>query len=346
MNISYESVAVSSRIRLARNFKDYPFPDKLLESPHAREQAVEIVRLITEELQTLEKFDLYDVGTLTEDRAAYLVERNLISRDLVRHSAISAALITPDESISVMINEEDHIREQYFMRGYDLNKAYERITGIDDVIAECVPFAFDAEFGYLTACPTNLGTGMRASVMMFLPAVSRRGLMKQIVSELSRLGLTVRGASGEGSGAEGALFQISNEVTLGLSETEILTAVDNAVKIIVQFELRERERMKAEEGLALRDKVMRAYGILSNCCIIGMKEFMERFADLKLGVTLGYLSSEKQAEELLFAIDDHITAMRPANINRLHSRMLSEAEQNAYRAEQTGKFLRRTEIIV
>ena len=344
MNISYESVAVSSRIRLARNFRDYPFPDRLLKSPHAREQASEIVRTINEELNALEEFDLYDVGTLTKERAAYLVERNLISRDLVRHSAISAALITPDESISVMINEEDHIREQYFMRGYDLDKAYERITGIDDVISESIPFAFDREFGYLTACPTNLGTGMRASVMMFLPAVSRRGLMKRIVPELNRLGLTVRGTSGEGSGAEGDLFQVSNEVTLGFTETEILSAVDKAVKIIVQFELRERERMKAEEGISLRDKVMRSYGILANCCLLGMKEFMERVSDLKLGFVLGYLSSEKTPEEMLSELDDHIVAMRPANIDRLNSRPLSEDEKDAYRAEQTCKFLRRTEI--
>ncbi len=346
MTISYESVAVSSRIRLARNFRDYPFPDRLLQTPHAVEQASEMVRIINAELNALEDFELYGVGTLTEERAAYLVERNLISRDLVRHSAISAALISADESISVMINEEDHIREQYFMRGYDLNKAYERITGIDDVISESIPFAFDSELGYLTACPTNLGTGMRASVMMFLPAVSRRGLMKRVAPELKSLGLTVRGTSGEGSGAEGDLYQISNEVTLGLTETEILSAVDNAVKLLVEFELRERENMKEEEGLSLRDKVMRAYGILSNCCILGMKEFMARVADLKLGVALGYFTSEKEAEEMLSELDVHITAMRPANINRLCGRTLTEAEQNAYRAEQTGKFLRKTSIIV
>ncbi len=346
MKVSYESVAVSSRIRLARNFMDYPFPDRLLKSPHAREQASEIVRTINEELNALEEFELYDVGTLTEERAAYLVERNLISRDLVRHSAISAALITPDESISVMINEEDHIREQYFMRGYDLDKAYERITGIDDVISESIPFAFDKEFGYLTACPTNLGTGMRASVMMFLPAVSRRGLMKRIVPELNRLGLTVRGTSGEGSGAEGDLYQVSNEVTLGFTETEILAAVDKAVKLLVEFELRERERMKAEEGVGLRDRVMRAYGILANCCLLGMKEFMELAADLKLGFVLGYLRSEKEPEEMLSELDERITALRPANIDRLNGRTLSETEQYIYRAEQVNRIMRRMKIIV
>ena len=346
MNISYESVAVSSRIRLARNFQDCPFPDRLLLSPHGRERASEIVRTINAELNALEEFDLYDVGTLTEERAAYLVERNLISRDLVRHSDISAALITPDESISVMINEEDHIREQYFTRGYDLKKAYERITGIDDVISESIPFAFDREFGYLTACPTNLGTGLRASVMMFLPAISRRGLMKRVVPELNRLGLTVRGASGEGSGAEGDLFQISNEVTLGFSETEILSAVEKAVKLIVQFELRERENMKAEGGLSLRDRVLRAYGVLSNCCLLGIKEFMELTADFKLGILFGYLGTDRTEEEILGELDDHIVAMRPANIDHLNGHVLTETERSVYRAEQSNKVMRRMEIVV
>ncbi len=342
MNITYESVAVSSRIRLARNFNDYPFPGMLIRSPHAKEQASEMVRTVHEELNALEEFDFYDVGTLTEARAAYLVERNLISRDLVRHSAISAALIAPDESISVMINEEDHIREQYFMRGYDLKKAYERITGIDDVIAESIPFAFDKEFGYLTACPTNLGTGLRASVMMFLPAVSRRGLMRRLASELNRLGLTVRGASGEGSGAEGDLFQVSNEVTLGFTETEILAAVEEALRIVVQFELRERERMKKEGGISLRDKVTRSYGILTNCCVLGMGEFMELVADVKLGIALGLLDCGRG----LSALDDHIIAMRPANIDRLNGRTLTESERDAFRASETVAFLRKKGIFV
>ncbi len=334
---TYECVAVSSRIRLARNFADYPFPDRLLKSPHAEEQASEIVRLIAAELNTLEDFDLYDIGTLTDETAAYLVERNLISRDLVRHSRISAALITPDESISVMINEEDHIRAQYFMKGYDLRKAYERITGIDDVISESIPFAFDETFGYLTACPTNLGTGMRASVMLFLPAVSRRGLMKSIVPELTRLGLTVRGASGEGSGAEGDLFQISNEVTLGRSEGEILSAVEKAVTIVVELELKERDRMRIEEGITLQDRIMRSYGILTNCLTIDMKEFISRAADVKLGIALGFFGTD-EPEKKLGCIDDLIVAMRPANINRVGGTR-TEAEQNIYRAEFIKKII-------
>ena len=204
-------VAVSTRIRLARNFEDYPFPNRLFDVSLAEE----IVRLVTDELCGVEDFTLRRMNTVTEEEAASLRESNLISRDLWKNRAISAVLISSDESISVMINEEDHIREQYFMKGFDLETAYERLSGIDDLIASAIPFAYDKQFGYLTACPTNLGTGLRASVMLFLPAMARSGLMRAVAEEFSREGLTVRGAYGEGSGAEGALYQLSNERTLG-----------------------------------------------------------------------------------------------------------------------------------
>ena len=337
---SFESVAVSTRIRLARNFKDYPFPGRLLRDKHAEEQAHEIVRLIAAELAEIEDFSLYEMRSISDERAAFLMERYLISRDLVRNRAISAALVSRDESISVMLNEEDHVREQYFTKGFELKKAYERIAGIDDVISESIPFAFDDTFGYLTACPTNLGTGLRASVMLFLPAISRRGLMRTVMPQLTRLGLTVRGAFGEGSGSEGDLFQVSNEVTLGVSEEDILYVVESSVGYVVELELLERARMKAEEGIALKDRVRRAYGALTNCCILEEREFMRRVADLKLGIALGYFSAGGDGEERMRELDDLAMSMRPANINRLNGAPLDARAQDIYRAEYTGNVLR------
>ena len=328
----YECVAVSSRIRLARNFADYPFPARLLRDAHAEEQAREIVQLVSAKLAGLDAFVLYNMQTLSDERAAFLTERNLVSRELLRNRAISAALILRDESISVMINEEDHIRAQYFMQGFDLRKAFERISGIDDAISESIPFAYDETFGYLTACPTNLGTGLRASVMLFLPAISRRSLMRRIAPDLTRLGLTVRGASGEGSGYEGDLFQISNEVTLGYTEDEILSVVERAVQTVVEMELRERERMRVEEGVALKDKIMRSYGVLSNCCKIDLHEFSVRVSDVKFGVALGYFG-EGDEQERMADLDDLIVEMRPANINRLNGAPLDAEQQNEFRAE-------------
>ncbi len=323
MNVSYDAVVVSTRVRLARNFADYPFPNRLKDVKKARE----IVQLIASELNYMDTFDLYYMNAISDERAAFLKERYLISKDLIAHRPISAAFISRDESISVMINEEDHVREQYFLKGFELRKVYERISGIDDIISESIPFAFDPEFGYLTACPTNLGTGLRASVMMFLPALTRTNLIRRALPALSGRGLTVRGQYGEGSVAEGEMYQISNEVTLGYSEEEILSVVENAVRTITEFELREREKM------------FRAYGILTNCKRIDAQEFMTLMSDVKLGAVTGIFDGNM--EEL----DQLIVAMRPANINRLNGGPLTAEEQAIYRAEYAGKALRSMELL-
>ncbi len=330
MSSSYENVVVSTRIRLARNFADYPFPNRL----HDVRQAREIVRILAAELNQMEAFDVYYMHNLPAEKAAFLKERHLISQALIDNKKISAALISRDESISVMINEEDHIREQYFLNEFNLQKVYERIAGIDDIISESIPFAFNRRLGYLTACPTNLGTGLRASCMLFLPALTRLNLMKRLVSELSRLGLTVRGAFGEGSVAVGELYQISNEVTLGLSEAELLQEVQSTVEKVAEFELREREKLFESDEIAFRDRVFRAYGVLTNCYTIGEQEFNLHLADVKLGVAMGVLSGS------MGQLNDLSVAMLPANINRLNGAPLTEQESNLYRAEYAGKALR------
>ena len=189
-------------------------------------------------------------------------------------------------------------------------------------------FAYDGEFGYLTACPSNLGTGLRASVMLFLPALSRRGCMKHILPVLARLGLTVRGVYGEGSGAEGDLFQVSNEVTLGVKEEDLLAEVERAVSVIVETELRERARMKAEEGVLLKDKVCRSYGILSNCCRLEEREMNARIADLKLGVVIGYIDFEGG----MSALDRLAIDLRPSGIDAAAGHPLPLEEQCIRRA--------------
>ena len=344
IDLSYESVAVSSRIRLARNFKDYPFPERLLQDPHAEEQAQEIIRVLSAELEGADSFVLYDMRSVSKERAAFLKERYLISGDLIRHRKISAALVSRDQSISVMINEEDHLREQYFTKGLDLRRACERISGIDEIISESIPFAYDKTFGYLTACPTNLGTGLRASVMLFLPAIVRRGLMGSVIPALEPQRITVRGGYGEGSGGDGDLFQVSNEVTIGYSEDALLSLVEDAVELLVETELRERERMKAEEGLALWDKIKRSFGILTNCALLSEKELARRMADVKLGVALGFFGENTEgargfADPRLRALDDLTAELRPASINLINGTALSQEEQDAYRAEYIVKAL-------
>ncbi len=353
LGVDYESVAISSRIRLARNFKDFPFPGKLLRDPHAEEQASEMIRLLAGELTSMEDFKLYVMSETSNEEAALLEERHLISRDLIKHRSISAALISTDESISVMINEEDHIREQYFIRGFDLMRAYERISGIDDTISDSIPFAYDGELGYLTACPTNLGTGLRASVMLFLPACVRRDKMRRFVPVLTRLGLTVRGAYGEGSGAFGDLFQISNEVTLGFPEEDILSMVQRAVETIVEAEFRERARMKVEGGLALKDSVFRSLGILSTAKLLSERELLQRLSDVKLGVVLGYFKEAEDAKKgkrgfhdsRLARLDALAVSARDAALSRRMQTKEEGKETDAFRAEYVSSEIGRIELI-
>lgn len=341
---SYESVVVSTRMRLARNFADYPFPNILLDDAHAEEQAGEIISILTAELNRFNEFRLYEMKSVSEETAALLQERNLISRDLIANSRISAALVSETEDVSVMINEEDHLRIQYFIKGLDLPSAFERVSGIDDVISETIPFAFDKELGYLTACPTNLGTGLRASVMLFLPALSRRGIMKKTAPQLSRGGLTVRGASGEGSGTEGDFFQVSNQMTMGFDEEDILDHVERAVETLTELEITERMRMKAEEGISLVDEISRSYGTLLYCKKITAAELASRMADIKLGIALGYIEGERDGEKLIGELDDFMVKMRPANLKRLSGIKLEGEERDAYRARAAAETVKEMKL--
>ena len=307
---SHASVVASTRMRLARNFADYPFPNVLLQDAHAEEQADEIVSILTAELNRLDTFRLYEMRSVSEETAALLQERNLISRDLLANNRISAALVSEDEHISVMINEEDHLRVQYFMKGLDLNRAYERVSGFDDLISETIPFAYDSEFGYLTACPTNLGTGLRASVMLFLPALSRRGL----------------------------------EMTLGRSEEYILELVEEEVELLTEFEIRERMCMKLEGGLSLVDEIGRSYGILLGCKKITAAELAARVADIKLGLALGCIEGEKDGEKLIGELDDFMVKMRPANLKRLSGIKSDGEERDAYRARAAAETLKKMNL--
>ena len=256
------STVMSTRIRLARNLEGYPFPSHL----KSDKQAKEIIRLASSGLSRLEEFRLHYMDGISEDEAQSLIENHLISPALLNNRRRSAVLINHEESISVMINEEDHLREQCIVKGLDLQFAYETMSEVDGCISGTMKFAFDEQLGYLTACPTNLGTGLRASVMMFLPALTINGVMPRIMKSVARLGLTVRGIYGEGSAAEGYTYQISNEVTLGVTETEILRGVEEVVLKICKLEETERERLATGvSALDIQDECLRSYGILLNC---------------------------------------------------------------------------------
>ncbi len=327
------STVMSTRIRLARNLEGYPFPSHL----KSDKQAKEIIRLASSGLSRLEEFRLHYMDGISEDEAQSLIENHLISPALLNNRRRSAVLINHEESISVMINEEDHLREQCIVKGLDLQFAYETMSEVDGCISGTMKFAFDEQLGYLTACPTNLGTGLRASVMMFLPALTINGVMPRIMKSVARLGLTVRGIYGEGSAAEGYTYQISNEVTLGVTETEILRGVEEVVLKICKLEETERERLATGvSALDIQDECLRSYGILLNCAKLTTEELIRLAANVKLGAALGYIKNENVAN-----IDGLVVKMRPSNIMEAAAKKLTPLERDVYRAQYTGKFLRK-----
>lgn len=329
---------VSSRIRLARNLNGLPFPARL----KSDRQAKEIIRSVSAAVNKVDEFRLMYMDGITEDEALNLVENRLISPALLSTPSRSAALINEKDGvlkgdISIMINEEDHLREQCISGGLSLRSAYDRMSEKDSLIARSIPFAYDEQLGYLTACPTNLGTGLRASVMMFLPALEIGGVMPDVIKSVTRLGLTVRGAYGEGTKAQGYTYQVSNEVTLGVTEENIISQVESVVKKIVEMEASERQRLSTcADSVVLKDRCMRAYGLLTNCALMTHGELDGLCAELKLGACLGYIKIDDIA-----AVDELTLKMKPSNLNVLSGRVLEERERDIYCARQVSQKIKK-----
>ncbi len=325
----YTGNIVMSRVRLARNLNGYPF--RIREENLARE----VVKNVNRALVKIDTFDLFYMSNLAEMKLEAMKERHLISQNLIDNRNCGAVLINQDESLSIMVNEEDVLRQQCFMRGLSLKEAYKRLSIVDDELAKNLDLAYSEKFGYLTACPTNLGTGLRASVMMFLPALTESGKIGAMFKEVERLGLTVRGLYGEGSEAEGYIYQISNEVTLGVSEYDIISEVENTVIEICRAE---RDQMEIVYGgrneLKTMDKTRKAFGVLTNAVLLSYGDFLSLVAQVKLGAMLGMININE-----LEKIDELIVSARPANICEQYGKRLSAVDRDLFRAEIVGKKL-------
>ncbi len=280
-------VVCSTRVRLARNLKQFPFPAKAtVPQREAVEQKVRDALLSGNSILSKE-FRFVPLENASEEEAVSLVERHIVSPEFISDRRGKAVLISDDESISIMINEEDHLRIQVLREGFSLKEAAETADRIDTLLSETLDFAYDPEFGYLTQCPTNLGTGMRASVMLHLPALTENGAMPRIASNLSKLGLTIRGTYGEGSKSVGGLYQLSNQITLGLSENE---AIENLRSITVQLMEEERKaRSQMAQDVAWQDKIDRAAGILKTARVLSSSECMELLSYVRFGISVGIL---------------------------------------------------------
>lgn len=279
-----QDVVFSSRIRFARNIEGYAFGAHL-----AAEDAKKVISLVAGALG--EGFKQKNMDDLSPLATEALVEQHLISRDFAAVKGPHALFCDDNKSLSVMCCEEDHIRLQCILPGLALQDAYRFACECDDVLDAALPIAYDERLGYLTHCPTNLGTGLRASVMLFLPALTERGMIPSLSHQLSKLGLTMRGLYGEGSKAHGFLYQISNQVTLGLSEEEILQKLTEAVQSVIEKERTLRAEVTGEAALRRADRIHRAEGIARYATMLSSEEFFSLFADLKLGVALGEIKS-------------------------------------------------------
>ncbi len=326
-----ESTVVSTRIRLARNLKGCSFPDKI-----KRSEAKGIVQEVRRALTAIDDFTAYEMDKLPDSQATLLQEKYLISSELIRKKDISAVFISSDKEVSIMVNEEDHLREQYILKGFDLYKAYERLGGIDDELDKSLDFAFDEKLGYLTACPSNLGTGLRASVMMFLPGLAKYKRLEKLLPSLKKNGLTVRGGFGEGTAADGWSYQISNERTLGYSESDILSHMNEVTLNLAELETRAREEMLKEDGLRYKDVCLRAYGKLCNCAVLPIEELSKEIVMVRLGVALRFFSVQS-----MDAFHDFIANMRSASFKAGNCPDASEEEMDVVRAKIVGKVLPR-----
>ncbi|MDD6484230.1 MAG: protein arginine kinase [Clostridiales bacterium] len=285
-------IAVSTRIRLARNVEGTPFPNALSDKGEVTEKIKNAVLASNSTLAGEFEFINLDQKSKTERSA--LAEEHLISPQMISGKGQSV-MISRDKTMSIMLMEEDHIRLQIIQSGLALSEAYETANRVDDVIEESLAYAFDEEFGYLTACPTNAGTGMRASVMLHLPALRLTDNISRIISSVNAMGLTVRGLYGEGTKAYGDMYQISNQVTLGLSEREIINKLKSVVDQIIDLEKKAREGLMKANADYLKDKLGRSYGILKYAFSMSSKEARELISDVILGQNLGILKKGKMS---------------------------------------------------
>ena len=282
-------IVISTRIRLARNVNGIPFPQFLKDKSQL---SGEIKDSILKSNSTLAAdFSYIELDQVSHSQKLSMAEEHLISPQMLDGNGKSV-LINKDKTMSIMLMEEDHIRLQIIKSGLALDEAYETANRVDDVIEESLTYAFDENFGYLTACPTNAGTGVRASVMMHLPALTMTKNMNRVINASTGLGIEIRGLYGEGTSAEGNLYQISNRLTLGLSEAEILEKLKGVVKQIVESEQKARALLMENSKAPLEDRLFRSYGILKYARSISSSEAKERLSDVMLGINMGILPNE------------------------------------------------------
>ncbi|MCK9444814.1 MAG: protein arginine kinase [Tissierellaceae bacterium] len=321
-----EDVVVSTRLRLARNMANYKFPEFMTEE-EGELVTSEVLNSVRDNAEdSLYRF--YRIKDLSDIEKKVFVEEHLISPNLSERTANGSFLISNDEKSTIMINEEDHIRIQVLLPGLDFNHGWEVSSRLDDLLEKEIEYAYHEQFGYLTACPTNAGTGLRASAMLHLPCLAMTGHLNSIIEGLGKIGLTARGLYGEGSKVSGYLFQISNQTTLGETEEDIIKKLNKVVLQIVSRERSTRVFMLDKKHTEIEDKVFRSLGILNYSRIISSAEAMNHLSNIKLGCDLGLIDDINSKKIVSLMMD-----IQPASIQKSSNTSMSEEERDVYRAQ-------------
>ena len=331
MNKSYmsapeEDIVVSSRVRLARNYEDIPFASKMSE-----EDAQETIRRAATRIAESDQasaFKLQYISSLDENERRELVEKRLISYDLLNVPERAAVLISSGETISVMINEDDHLRIQGMLPGLQLEKAAQLAFFADDILTRNEPIAFDNKWGYLTAFPTNAGTGMRSSVILHIPALTAARKLGAVAQAVGKLGFTIRALYADNGETDGHLYQLSNQVTMGRSEEDVNKSLAAVCMQVVEQEREERKKIIEQDSDEFADRMMRSVGILLNARLLDEKEFMRLYSDLRFACGVGLLSVP------IAGVDELMHEMQPGSLSVLAGGNLSERDSKLLRASE------------
>ncbi|GEA14633.1 protein-arginine kinase [Moorella sp. E308F] len=328
-------IVISSRIRLARNLKGMPFPNLMNEA-----QEVKVIRQVSQAIrapgvfQAVGELKLQTLRELSPVERQILVEKHLISPDLAEGKGEKAVVLRDDEAISIMVNEEDHLRLQCLLPALMLHEAWRLADAADDALENELDFAFDQERGYLTACPTNVGTGLRASTMLHLPALVLTKQAGQVLTALTKVGVTVRGLYGEGTEAQGNIFQVSNQITLGRSEEEIINNLSAVTVRLADQEREARELLRKQNRWQLEDRVGRAYGVLTNARVLSSQEALQLLSDVRLGVEMKILRGIDQR-----LINQLMVRIQPAYLQFTAGKEMTPFERDVRRAAMVREFL-------
>jgi protein arginine kinase len=321
---SESDIVMCSRIRLARNLATYPFTNRA-----SRGDKAEIEREVRAAIARVDdQLHYLDVHVLNPLDRQFLVERQLISRELMTSEGPRGVAIGPEENVSIMVNEEDHLRVQVMHSGLSLPDVWERINRLDDALEETLDFAFHSQLGYLTACPTNVGTGIRVGVMLHLPALVQNREIEKVFRALHKINLAVRGLYGEGTQAFGDFYQISNQQTLGKSEAETIRTINDVIPQVIEYERRARKDLLENRRQNLHDQVSRAYGVLKTAHQISSEETMHLLSSVRMGINLGLIDDLE-----IPTVNELFIHTQPAHLQKIQGRHLEVDDRNAARAQ-------------